>query len=77
MKKVSWDGSRYSWGKSNLSIPKSSAIFVGTACPGAGRGRRLPQRMYNTPRRLPPSHRDIIIDLEMELRMPDARVEEV
>ncbi|MEN6488783.1 MAG: hypothetical protein ABFD66_07865 [Smithella sp.] len=32
------------------SNSKSSAIFVGTACPGAGRGRRLPQRMYNTPR---------------------------
>ncbi|MEN6374188.1 MAG: hypothetical protein ABFD75_05305 [Smithella sp.] len=22
--------------------------FVGTACPGAGRGRRLPQRIINT-----------------------------
>ena len=31
------------------SISKSSAGFVGTACPGAGRGRRLPQRICNTP----------------------------
>ena len=34
------------------SNSKFSATFVGTACPGGGRGRRLPQRMYNTPRRL-------------------------
>ncbi len=28
--------------------------FVGTACPGAGRGRRLPQRISNTPPEPPP-----------------------
>ncbi|MEQ8161252.1 MAG: hypothetical protein ABRQ33_08675, partial [Smithellaceae bacterium] len=36
----------------SYSNSKSSASFVGTACPGVGRGRRFPQRMCNTPRRL-------------------------
>ncbi len=47
------------WKKENLILRENSgqaglhsAIFVGTACPGAGRGRRLPQRMFNTPRLL-------------------------
>jgi hypothetical protein len=31
---------------------RSLANFVGAACPGAGRGRRLPQRIINTSRRL-------------------------
>jgi hypothetical protein len=37
-----------------LLIPllNQSAIFVGTACPGDGRGRRLPQCIFNTPRHI-------------------------
>ena len=57
------------------SISNSSATFVGTACPGAGRGRQLLQHMYNKPRYLCPPlagvgggcRRSIIIELEMEL----------
>jgi len=33
--------------KNDIKIPilNQSTIFVGTACPGAGRGRQVPQRM--------------------------------
>jgi hypothetical protein len=50
-----------------IPILNQSATFVGTACPGAGRGCRLPQRMYKYASSPPPSRLNITFDLEMVL----------
>ena len=53
--------------KDGIPIRTQSAIFVGTACTGGGRGRQLPQRITNTPAEPPPCRLDIIFDFEMVL----------